>query len=440
MASEQEQRVLDAIGAGGQEVIDLLRGLLAFETITPDAEPVEHDAFVRHQAYVKQVLEGMGFGDIDVWEVDAASLEDAPGFGLAPDRDMRDMPVLVARLPGAGQGKSLILNGHYDVVPLGLRESWSHDPFAGEIEDGRLYGRGTNDMKGGIAAMLKAVDFIRRAGLALEGDVWVQIVPDEEATCMGTLAACQRGYIADAAIITEPTNMRVGTAVRGAMGGHVTVRGRAGHAEQPQPHFREGGAVNAISKAMRVVQSMEEVTEQWRTQPDKQHPLVPPDSIIPTVIHGGEWSVTYPEKVVIRFDCMFVPGTADKRAEIEAKLAAVAANDPWLTEHPPELRIGEGPKEEWFYAAEVSEDEPIVQVAKGALADIGIEPALMGFGSLTDCIHLINYSHVPTVNLGPDIETAHMADEFVTLEQLDQLTRALALAIMRWCGVREAGR
>jgi acetylornithine deacetylase len=409
MASEQEQRVLDAIGAGGQEVIDLLRGLLAFETITPDAEPVEHDAFVRHQAYVKQVLEGMGFGDIDVWEVDAASLEDAPGFGLAPDRDMRDMPVLVARLPGAGQGKSLILNGHYDVVPLGLRESWSHDPFAGEIEDG-------------------------------EGDVWVQIVPDEEATCMGTLAACQRGYTADAAIIPEPTNMRVGTAVRGAMGGHVTVRGRAGHAEQPQPHFREGGAVNAISKAMRVVQSMEEVTEQWRTQPDKQHPLVPPDSIIPTVIHGGEWSVTYPEKVVIRFDCMFVPGTADKRAEIEAKLAAVAANDPWLTEHPPELRIGEGPKEEWFYAAEVSEDEPIVQVAKDALADVGIEPALMGFGTLTDCIHLINYSHIPTVNLGPDIETAHMADEFVTLEQLDQLTRALALAIMRWCGVREAGR
>jgi len=81
-----------------------------------------------------------------------------------------------------------------------------------------------------------------------------------------------------------------------------------------------------------------------------------------------------------------------------------------------------------------------VQTTEGALSDIGIEPALMGFGTLTDCIHLINHSHVPTVNLGPDIETAHMADEFVTLEQLDQLTRALALAIMRWCGVREVAR
>jgi len=438
MITDDERRVLDLIDEHAQEVVEFLRQLLAFETITPDAEVVEHDAFIRHQAFVQETLTAMGFGDIDVFEVDPAELEDAPGLGIVTDRDMRNMPVLVGRLPGAGKGRSLILNGHYDVVPLGLRENWKQDPFAGDIVDGRIYGRGTNDMKGGIAAMVKAVRFIQGAGLALEGDLLVEIVPDEEATCMGTLGACQRGYKADAAIITEPTNMHVGTAVRGHMGGRVTVRGRAGHAEQPQPHFREGGAVNAISKAMRVMQGMEEATEQWRTQPDKQHPLVPPDHIIPTVIHGGEWSVTYPEKVKIQFDCMFVPGTKDKRAEIEEKLAAVAANDPWLVENPPELRIGDGPKQEWWYSAEVSEDEPIVQTTKDALADIGIEPELMGFGTLTDCIHLINYSQVPTINLGPDIETAHMADEYVTVEQLTELTKALALAIMRWCGVREA--
>jgi len=437
MISDHEHRVLDLIDANAQEVIDFLCELLAFETITPDAEVVEHDAFIRHQAFVQKTLEQMGFGDIDVFEVDAAKLEDAPGLGVVTDRDLSNMPVLVARLPGSGKGKSLILNGHYDVVPLGLRENWKRDPFAGEIVDGRIYGRGTNDMKGGIAAMLKALRFIQRAGLALEGDVLVEIVPDEEATCMGTLGACQRGYKADAAIITEPTNMRVGTAVRGHMGGRVTVLGRAGHAEQPQPHFQEGGAVNAIAKAVRVIQGMEEATEQWRTQPDKQHPLVPPDHIIPTVIRGGEWAVTYPEKAVIRFDCMFVPGTADKRAEIEEKLAAVAANDPWLRENPPRLRIGDGPKEEWWYSAEISEDEAIVQTAKGALTDMGIAPALMGFGTLTDCVHLINYSHVPTINLGPDIETAHMADEYVMVDQLIELTRALALTIMRWSGVRE---
>ncbi len=436
MVSDNEQKVLDLIDERQQEVIDFLRSLLAFKTITPDDEVVEHDEFTRHQEFVKASLEEIGFGEFDLWEVDAAALEDRPGYGVAADRDLRNMPVLVGKMAGAGKGKNLILNGHYDVVPLGLVENWKFDPWAGQIVDGRLYGRGTNDMKGGIAAMIKAVEFIRRAGLALEGDVMVQTVPEEEASCMGTLSACQRGYKADAAIITEPTNMKIGTAVRGHMGGSVTVRGRAGHAEQPQPHYSEGGAVNAISKAMRVLQGMEEATEQWRTQPDKQHPLVPPDHMIPTVINGGEWSVTYPEKVTIRFDCMFVPGTKDKRGEIEERLAAVAANDPWLRENPPELRIGHGPKEEWWYAAEVSEDEAIVQTAKGALADRGIAPELMGFGTLTDCIHLINYANVPTINLGPDIESAHMADEFVTVEQLVELTKTLALTIMRWSGVK----
>jgi acetylornithine deacetylase len=433
---EREQKVLDLIEANQQEVIDFLRELLAFKTITPDVQRVEHDEFIRHQAFMKQTLKGLGFEQIDVWEADAAKLGTAPGSGVDKNRDLRNMPVLVGRLPGAGEGRSLILNGHYDVVPLGLLESWTRDPFAGEVVDGRIYGRGANDMKGGIAAMLKALEFIGRAGFELEGDTLAQIVPDEEATCMGTLAACQRGYTADAAIIPEPTNMRVGTAVRGSMGGRITVFGRAGHAEQPQPHFREGGAVNAISKAMRVLEGMAEATEQWRTQPDKQHPLVPPDHIVPTVIHGGDWSVTIPEKVEIQFDCMFVPGTKDKRSEIEEKLDAVAANDPWLRENPPALDLG-GP-EESIDPAEVSEDEPIVQTALQALADIGIQPELMGFGSLTDCVHLINHSQIPTINLGPDIESAHSADEFVTVEQLIDLTKTIALSIMRWSGVRES--
>jgi acetylornithine deacetylase len=436
MIDAREQKVLDLIDANHREVIDFLRELLAFKTITPDAQRVEHDEFIRHQAFMKQTLTDLGFEEIDVWEADATKLGEAPGSGVNKSRDLSNMPILVGRLPGAGEGRSLILNGHYDVVPLGSLENWTRDPFGGEVADGKIYGRGTNDMKGGIAAMLKALEFIGRAGFALEGEILAQIVPDEEASCMGTLAACQRGYTADAAIIPEPTNMRVGTAVRGSMGGKLTVFGRAGHAEQPQPHWMEGGAVNAITKAMRVLDGMADATEQWRTQPDKQHPLVPPDHIVPTVIHGGEWSVTIPEKVEIEFDCMFVPGTMDKRAEIEEKLDAVAAGDPWLRENPPELDLG-GP-EESIDPAEVAEDEPIVQTALQALADVGLQPELMGFGSLTDCVHLINHSQIPTINLGADIESAHSADEFVTIQQLVDLTKTIALSIMRWSGVRES--
>jgi acetylornithine deacetylase len=439
MLSADEARVLAAIDAGADEVVALLQQLLAFETITPDdAVPVTHDHFIRHQACVREYVESIGFGDIDLWEVDAAALEAGPGSGVLPDRDLRNMPVLAARLPGAGHGRSLILNGHYDVVPLGLRESWTRDPFGREIADGKVYGRGSNDMKGGIAAMLKAVEFIRRAGLALEGDVLVEIVPDEEATCMGTLSACQRGYRADAAIIPEPTDMRVGIAVRGHLGGEITVRGRAGHAEQAQPPWQQGGAVNAIDKAARVITAMQRAQERWHSDPAKQHPLVPPDSIVPTVIRGGEWSATYPEKVEIVFDCMFVPGALNKRAELESLMREAAAGDAWLEAHPPELRFS-GPKGDvWWYAAELSPDEPIVQLAQAALADVGLAPALMGFGSLTDCIHLIHQAKVPTINLGPDFDTGHAADEFVSIEQLVQLTKTLALAILRWSGARAA--
>jgi len=128
MIAEHEHRVLDLIDAQQQEVVDFLRELLAFKTITPDEEVVEHDEFIRHQEFVKASLGKIGFGDFDIWEVDVAELEDRPGLGVVSDRDLRNMPVLVGRLPGAGKGKSLILNGHYDVVPLGLVENWKRDP------------------------------------------------------------------------------------------------------------------------------------------------------------------------------------------------------------------------------------------------------------------------------------------------------------------------
>ncbi len=269
----------------------------------------------------------------------------------------------------------MILNGHYDVVPPGMVENWRHDPFGGEVEDGRVYGRGAADMKGGIAAMLVALRCIRKAGLALAGDLTVQTVPDEEATCMGTLSCCQRGYKADAALIPEPTGLEVLVAMRGSLWGRITVPGRAGHAEMAQPHWREGGAVNAISKAVPVLRGLEALAEEWRTLPDKQHKYLDPDTIVPTVIQGGEWEVTFPEEVAITFGAMFTPATLDMKEQIEAQLGRIAELDSWLREHPPILETGE-----WHYGAEVDEDEPIVQAGLQVLGDLGIEPDLIGIG------------------------------------------------------------
>jgi acetylornithine deacetylase len=283
-------------------------------------------------------------------------------------------------------------------------------------------------MKGGIAAMIKAVQFIQQAGVKLNGDVLLQTNPDEESTCMGSLSICQKNYQADAAIIPEPTDMKVLVAVRGSVYGKIIVEGRAGHAEMPQPHWSEGGAVNAIEKAVKVLNGLSQLTEEWRTRPDKQHKYLQPDYIMPTVITGGEWPVTYPEKVEINFSSMMIPGTMNKVEEIEEKLKCIADLDPWLKEHPPRLEL-----KEWWYGAEVYEDEPIVQLGKEALSEIGIEPELRGYGTLTDAIHFINYSKIPTISIGPSIKTAHMADEYVTIDQLMDTTRAIALSVMRWC-------
>jgi acetylornithine deacetylase len=248
---------------------------------------------------------------------------------------------------------------------------------------------------------------------------------------MGTLSCCQRGYRADAALIPEPTGMDVLLAMRGSLYGEITVFGRAGHAEMAQPHWTEGGAVNAISKAVKVLQGLEALAEEWRVRSDKRHRYLDPDTIVPTLIQGGEWAVTIPEQVKISFGSMFIPSTRDTRKAIEAKLTGIASTDPWMREHPPKLETGE-----WLYGAEVGEDEPIIQTGLRALQDLGREPKLIGYGTLTDAIHLINYAQIPTISIGPSGLTAHMANEYVEVDELVDTAKAIALVTLRWCGVR----
>jgi len=428
MLSEKEMKVLRLIDDHQGELIEYLRKLISFKTVTPaSGGKAEGDDYKEFQDFVYKTLQEMGF-TLDMWEVEASTLENFPGSGVDPERDLSNMPVVVGELKGSGKGKSLILNGHYDVVPVGVIENWSHDPFKGEIEDNKIYGRGACDMKGGIATMIEAVKFIQRAGIKLAGDLIVQTVPDEEKSCMGTLACCQKGYKADAAIIPEFTDMNVLIAMRGGTGGKITVFGRSGHAEMTQPHWREGGAVNAISKAVKVIQALEQLTEEWRTRPDKRHKFLDPDIITPTLIKGGEWSVMYPEKVEITFDSMFIPSMVNISKEIKDKIMSVAATDPWMKEHSPKIEIGGG-----IYGAEINENEPIIKTAVETSRELGLEPKLIGYGSLTDAVHLINYSRIPTISIGVDGHTAHKADEFVDVGQLVKATKVMALSILRWC-------
>jgi len=437
MLSEKEKKVLYLIDEKKEEIVQYLRKLIGFKTVTPPpelesmdkpAEDVDRGEYRKLQDLVYKTLEEMNFA-VDIWEIETSKLKSFPGSGVDPNRYLSNMPVVVGKLQGKGNGKSLILNGHYDVVPIGVIENWSHDPFKGEIENNKLFGRGACDMKGGIAAMLMAVKFIQQAGIKLNGDLTVETVPDEEKTSMGTLACCQKGYKADAAIIPEPTDMNIYVAMRGNLTGKITVFGRAGHADITQPHWTEGGAVNAISKAVKIILALEELSEEWRKRPDKRHKFLDPDIIIPTLVKGGEWVITYPEKVDLGFTSDFIPSTVNIEKEIQEKITSVANTDSWMKEHPPKLETNP-----WLYGAEIDENEPIAKTAIEAARELGIESKPIGIGSLTDAIHLINYSKIPTISIGPSSETAHMVDEFIDIDELINTTKVLGLAILRWCG------
>ena len=430
MLSQKEEKVLRLIEENRSELIDCLIKLIGFKTVTPaEGEKAKGEDYRKLQDYIYNTLEEMGFA-LDMWEADASYLESFQGSGIDPERDLSNMPILAGSLKGQGNGKSLILNGHYDVVPAGMIENWNYDPFKGEIADNKVFGRGACDMKGGIATMLEAVRLIQKAGVKLEGDLIVQTVPEEEMNCMGTLACCQKGYKADAAIIPEPTNLSVLIAMRGNASGKITVFGRAGHADEGvQPHWSVGGAVNAISKSVKIIQALEELSEEWRSRPDKQHQLLNPDTVMPTLIKGGEWAVTYPEKVEIDFNACFVPGIVNMNEEIREKIMSVAATDPWMKEYPPKIESSA-----WFYGAEIDKNEPIVNTALEVLKELDVEPELTGMDSLTDAIHLINYSKIPTISIGVDPGTAHKAGEYADIDQLVKATKIMALSIMRWCG------
>ncbi len=427
MLTAEEQRVLDRIDARRDELARLLVRLLRFRTVTPlMGERAEGHEYRDHQRFISQRLEAMGFST-ETFEADAATLPVFPGSGVVPDRDLSNMPIVVGRREG--RGRSLLLNAHYDVVPPGVLENWSHPPFEGVVSGGNVFGRGACDMKGGFAAMLHALESIQGAGVELASPLVFESVPDEEQTSMGTLACCVRGLRADAGIIPEPTGLTVLVACRGSFSGKIIVEGRAGHSEMAQPPWEEGGAVNAIAKAVRVLEGLEALNASWQASPAKRHKYLDPDIIVPTMIRGGEWEVMHPERVEITFTSDFVPATKDIRGEIQRVLDAIAGGDPWMRAHPPRIEPAG-----FLYAGEVGEDEPIVRSASEALTDLGIAPQLRGFGSLTDMVHLVNSAKVPTVSIGPSPSTAHTADEHVSIDELVTTAKAIALIALRWGG------
>ena len=340
--SELERSVTDAIAQRGDELVALAASLVALDTTARNVgDPPRHEAELQRLLADRQADAG---AEIDLFEPTEAELAGRP---LVPDGlDFAGRPQLIATHRGAGGGRSLVFNGHIDVVSAEPVGAWTSPPFTPEVRDGRLYGRGACDMKGGVAAMAFAAEALAQLGVRLAGDLIVATNTDEESSGAGGSALVAHGLRADAGIVTEPTDFRVWIACRGSEYGVITVPGRAGHAEVRHPDWRDGrrrqrdrqirGRDRGDGGAARAL---------VRDAASCAHPVLSPPSIVPTLAAAGDWPVTIPASCELTIAVMYLAAQADERgsgsrirAEVERSIADYVARDDWLAANPPQIR------------------------------------------------------------------------------------------------------
>jgi acetylornithine deacetylase len=432
--SALERRVTEEIESRRSELVDLLATLVGFDTRAPDPDlaPREEAGL---QAYLAERLQRAGL-QVELWEPDAAGLPEY-GYALPAGYHFHGRPQLVARTAGAGGGRRLLFNGHIDVIGPEPRELWTSDPFQAEVRDGRLYGRGACDMKGGVAAMVFATEMLRALEVPLRGELIVNTVTDEETTGAGALASVAHGVAADGGIVPEPTDLTAWLGTLGSLMPEITVRGRAGHAGFPHEPWTEGGPVNAIERMQIVLAALQALREEWRDRPDTQHAYLRTGTIVPTGLSAGQWMVSYPATATLDLHVQYLPEQADERGfgtrvakELEERVLAAARSDPWLADHPPAF-AWRGDVPPAFHGP----GEPISAMTLDAMDALGLERTI---ASRTTWFDGATFSRAgtPTIAFGPGaIAAAHAVDEFMPLDQLVRSAQVLAVAAIRFCGV-----
>lgn len=311
---------------------------------------------------------------------------------LAPGR-----PSVGARIAGAAAGPTLVLNGHVDTVPAG--DGWTVDPFAGEIRDGRLYGRGACDMKAGLAVQIAVAHAVARRRDELRGALVLHFAAGEETAEPGTRSLLEAGFVGDVGITTEPTALRVAVAQRGAAYYRLRIAGRMAHA---------GRAELADNPTDRIPAVLARLDGYRREIAERGHPVLGAGSCTVTMVHAGEQANVVPASCELVLDRRLVPGE-DGEQELGRLRAALAG-----------LPVAVELLERGFAPSETRPDSPFAAlVREHAAAVTGEDRPFWGTPYASDVRNLINDAGIDAVTFGPgEIDLAHAVDEHVELDEL----------------------
>ena len=424
-----EQRIADFVDQRQSRLIELTGSLIRIPSENTPPSGAERAC----QEHIAEVLRARGWQPelYDITEV--KGLDQHPLF--QPGRDYGNRPNLGARRKGKGGGRSLVLSGHIDTVPRGT-QPWTRDAFGGEVDGNRVYGRGSNDMKAGVAMNLFIAESLTELGLHLAGDLIFETVIDEEfGGVNGTVAGRLRGFNGDAAVIAEPSFLRVCPAQRGGRTAHITFRAPGGV-------LTEGGFPRQVVQQLTHFLTHVPEFAEARRQKARVHELYArhedPVPVSITKIFTSPWGtrepITIPEECKVEFYWQLMPGEAQEAVEQEFHewLDDVVQSAPSLFAERPEVTF----PIRWMPGSAILKSEPLVrELAACAQEVLGAEPPIVGIEGPCDMFVFHQAFSIPAVLWGPRGGNTHAADEYVEIDSLVAATKTLMLFVCRWCGL-----
>jgi acetylornithine deacetylase len=418
------REVVHEIGCRRDEIVRVCRDLVRFDTTAHEEAA---------QRYVERLLREVGM-ETDVFEPDNERMKVYADYG--PGNDYRGKPNVVGMLRGRGDGRSLILNAHVDTVSAEPLSGWKTNPFAAELRDNRIYGRGTADDKGGLAAMLMAARILREMGIILRGDLTLESVVGEETDGNGTLSCCDRGYRSDAAIVVDSIDPidRIVVAQAGVTYYRLKVTGRSAHLCHK---FTPLEGVSAIDKMLVFLRDLEVLQKERSSYRDPQYwPKVPIVGVTSIQGGGAHNRSSFPQECSIEVEYDYfaseLGGAKDDlsiRRAIQKRIRGVERTDEWLSSHPSSI--------EWLAGilpTTIEREHPLVRSLGASIERVVGTPELVPIATSTDARHFEHVAGTPVVSWSCGGNNAHGVDESIGVEDLINGTKILALTILDWCG------